>query len=307
MFTTVRTLVLASILLGHIAHAELSPWYITPIVSYHFLDDDGAVDDMASLGLNAGYQFHPNWAVELGASTGRSDSDFGDSVDFLAFQVDGLYLLNPYGNWQPYGVMSLINQRFEADSVRQEVLIAAGIGSYYNFSESFRLRSDIRSAYSEANRLNDGMVNVGFEFRFGANDSTYKPAPVSAPIPAPLPAAVPSHVVTFNFSSESAAIHETDRYKIESIAQYMQQHPQAELILEGDADSSGSESYNLSLSKQRAEAVEKLIEQEYGIAKNRFTIKALGESNPIADNETAAGRIENRRVDIRLRVHHEAK
>lgn len=323
MFTSVRVFALASFFVGNLTQAEeFSDWYVTPTLNYHFFDDDGEVDDMASLGGTVGYQLNQSWAFELGMSFGSSDSIFDEKVDYSRFNLDALYLFNRKGNWQPYGVLSLARQSFKEQDTRSEVIGAAGMGTYYQISDSLRLRSDVRASYSESNNLIDTQVSIGFEWRFGDSPAkkaivipSTKPAVVSsnevaaddAPVVAAAPLAIelPNHIVTFNFSSESTTVHEPHLNKMDEIAQYMKQHPQAILNIEGDADSTGSEAYNLTLSKRRAQALEQLIEQKYGIEKNRITIKALGESNPIADNKTDTGRAENRRVDIRIGVQHD--
>ena len=73
-----------------------------------------------------------------------------------------------------------------------------------------------------------------------------------------------------------------------------------ELTIEGHTDSIGSNQYNIGLSRRRAEAVKaKLI--EFGLPEDRIVgIEAKGEEYPVATNETAEGRLQNRRVEFRL-------
>jgi len=73
-----------------------------------------------------------------------------------------------------------------------------------------------------------------------------------------------------------------------------------ELTIEGHTDSVGSNQYNIGLSRRRAEAVKaKLI--EFGLPEDRIVgIEAKGEEYPVATNETAEGRLQNRRVEFRL-------
>ena len=67
----------------------------------------------------------------------------------------------------------------------------------------------------------------------------------------------------------------------------------------GHTDSVGSDSYNQKLSEQRAKAVcDYLISQ--GVDKARLSYKGYGESEPIATNETEAGRQRNRRVELKI-------
>ena len=69
--------------------------------------------------------------------------------------------------------------------------------------------------------------------------------------------------------------------------------------LEGHTDSTGPEAYNMGLSVRRAEAVKNHL-VENGIDTSRLTTKGFGESNPIAPNDTAKGRAENRRVGFTI-------
>jgi len=67
----------------------------------------------------------------------------------------------------------------------------------------------------------------------------------------------------------------------------------------GHTDSVGSDSYNQSLSERRASSVaEYLLAQ--GVAPNKLTSEGKGESEPVADNETDAGRAKNRRVELHI-------
>jgi OmpA-OmpF porin, OOP family len=68
-------------------------------------------------------------------------------------------------------------------------------------------------------------------------------------------------------------------------------------VLEGHTDSVGSDSYNLKLSQERAEAVQDFLLKN-GLAAASLTARGLGESYPVATNDTAAGRQQNRRVQI---------
>ncbi len=83
---------------------------------------------------------------------------------------------------------------------------------------------------------------------------------------------------------------------LENVAQFLKEHPKAEMTIEGHTDSVGSEEYNLELSKERARSVKDYLVDKFGIDSDRLTTKGYGESRPVADNDTKAGRQENRRV-----------
>lgn len=85
--------------------------------------------------------------------------------------------------------------------------------------------------------------------------------------------------------------------EVKKLAQFLRENPQRNISIEGFTDSQGSEEYNQSLSERRADAVKtELIDN--GIESQRIVSKGFGESYPVADNTTSAGRQMNRRVEV---------
>lgn len=70
--------------------------------------------------------------------------------------------------------------------------------------------------------------------------------------------------------------------------------------IEGHTDASGSEAVNKRLGEQRATAVRDYLYERHKVALSRMAVISLGESQPVADNKTRAGRAQNRRVVIRV-------
>jgi outer membrane protein OmpA-like peptidoglycan-associated protein len=81
------------------------------------------------------------------------------------------------------------------------------------------------------------------------------------------------------------------------LAQFLQNHPDIKVRIEGHTDSTGGDAYNQSLSERRAEAVALALEAR-GIPVQRIQAIGRGKSAPVAGNDTAAGRQQNRRVEI---------
>lgn len=100
-------------------------------------------------------------------------------------------------------------------------------------------------------------------------------------------------------------LFETNRYALSSDAQLklaklsgiIQAHPGLNLAIEGYTDTTGTPDYNLNLSQQRADAVRTFLISQ-GLSADTITSKGLGQADPVADNSTAAGRKQNRRVEI---------
>ena len=101
------------------------------------------------------------------------------------------------------------------------------------------------------------------------------------------------------FATGSAVVQPGLHDELNRIAKVLQQYPQTRILVEGHTDAVGSETSNMELSQRRAEAVKNLLVQK-GVAPSRVSAMAYGETQPIAPNDTAAGRQRNRRVEIKI-------
>lgn len=99
------------------------------------------------------------------------------------------------------------------------------------------------------------------------------------------------------FFPNDATVVESWEPMMDSLAAYLQQNERLEVMLRGYSDNTGTEAYNVGLSRQRAvEVKKKLIAR--GISEFRIEIEAKGTADPIGDNSTYEGRIANNRVAI---------
>ena len=78
----------------------------------------------------------------------------------------------------------------------------------------------------------------------------------------------------------------------------MRDNPSLRVIIEGHTDSVGTDAYNQRLSERRANAVRDYLVRQQGIERSRIDTRGYGESRPVASNTTAAGRAQNRRVEV---------
>lgn len=111
-----------------------------------------------------------------------------------------------------------------------------------------------------------------------------------------------TRVVTLNqpevrFAFDSYDIATVFESQIREFSEHLLSVPASRALLEGHTDWVGPEAYNLTLSRKRAESVKSKM-LEFGVEENRIGIRAYGETRPIADNNTAAGRAQNRRVEL---------
>ncbi|MFH1283429.1 MAG: PorV/PorQ family protein [bacterium] len=101
------------------------------------------------------------------------------------------------------------------------------------------------------------------------------------------------------FSSGKAVLKEMAKASMDEVVKLLQAYPENKVLIEGHTDSIGSAKSNMRLSSKRAWEVYSYFVRN-GINPNRLAPKGLGESNPIASNETSDGRSKNRRVEITI-------
>lgn len=104
---------------------------------------------------------------------------------------------------------------------------------------------------------------------------------------------------TILFDYDKATIRKESYAALQSIADIMKEYPNANFLIEGHTDSRGSDAYNMKLSKERAASVHDYL-VNIGMDDDRLRSEGFGEERPIATNNTAAGRQQNRRVEISL-------
>ena len=108
---------------------------------------------------------------------------------------------------------------------------------------------------------------------------------------------------TVLFDSEKADIKPSAAASLQQItASIGQRYATQQVRVMGFADSRGDKSYNRELSEKRAEAVKSYLVNTGRIAGARVSVEPMGEAQPVASNATAAGRQENRRVEIAVRT-----
>jgi OOP family OmpA-OmpF porin len=100
-----------------------------------------------------------------------------------------------------------------------------------------------------------------------------------------------------NFDFNKATLKPSSYPKLEQMVQILNEYPDYSLSIAGHTDSKGDDDYNLRLSYERAASARKYMVSK-GIPAERIESRGYGETKPIADNKTAAGQAQNRRVDF---------
>lgn len=109
---------------------------------------------------------------------------------------------------------------------------------------------------------------------------------------------------TVNFDFNSAALTTVSKSNLDKLAGVMLQYPDTNINVYGHTDSKGTAEYNLTLSQKRANSVIDYLVSK-GIARTRLNAMGMGEKDPIATNETEAGRAQNRRVEFAITANEE--
>lgn len=98
------------------------------------------------------------------------------------------------------------------------------------------------------------------------------------------------------FSTGSYKLKPEFHSQLKDLAIFLQKTPETLILIEGHTDNVGAESFNITLSKKRAEAIADALIAVFNIAPNRIKTFGYGQERPIASNETEEGRKSNRRV-----------
>ncbi|RKS53107.1 outer membrane protein OmpA-like peptidoglycan-associated protein [Gillisia mitskevichiae] len=120
--------------------------------------------------------------------------------------------------------------------------------------------------------------------------------------------------INVTFDEASGVYFDTEKYNINAksqetlnkLAGIFKEYPNTNVLVEGHTDDTGSDSYNLTLSKNRAQAVTNYMVNN-GLDKGRFDTKWYGEAQPKYDNTTADGRSKNRRVELAIVANEQLK
>ncbi len=316
--------------------------YIDGMLQYSLLDDKRISKDNFGFEGGLGYNFAPNFALEIDYSTGSFKlKDFasgGPSEQLRAGSLDVLYKFLPNSIFRPFilagagELQDRIGANFDANhSWMAEAGVGAltGIGSQSG-STRLQLRTEakyrrefIQSNLYIPNNPSDVVFGVGLQLSFG---NPTPPAPVSAAPPPPPPEPAPAPVVVappppepchapagfkvdanchiieqtvvvraVDFEFNSTQLTAPAQHTLDEVAAALLTQPELHVEVQGHTDSIGTDAYNLGLSQRRADAVRTYLIGK-GLSPAVLTAQGFGKSKPIASNETAEGRAQNRRV-----------
>ena len=195
-----------------------------------------------------------------------------------------------------------------------------GLGLEYKFSEALALRGEVeRYRVNDAvgNRGDADLYSVSLVYKLGRPASAtpaYQPAPpvalppISETMPAPVaevkPAPTPvSEKVSFAaealFDFDQSTLKPQGKAALDQLLGQLTGMDLEVIVTVGHTDAVGSDTYNQKLSLRRAEAVKAYLVSQ-GVETSRVYTEGKGETQPVADNTSAAGRAKNRRVTVEV-------
>lgn len=236
----------------------------------------------------------------------------------------------PAGNWLPYAKLGYANSRGTGGLTGSGNGAHLGLGIEYKFAPHWSATGEYttHSAKSGTNKLNNNNFTVGINYYFDAPAAAPAPAPAPAPVavkeaPKPAPVAAPApapvketwktlledkpvRIEGANFDTNSAKLRSSSFAKLDEVVEFAGKYKDAQLDVTGHTDNRGTKAYNQGLSERRAASVKAYLVKK-GVAASRITTKGYGFEQPVADNKTAEGRAQNRRVEIRSVLKEEKK
>jgi len=272
-------------------------------------------------GLEGGH----NWDVGGFLLGVNGFADFNDKATHNPGSVN--YGSNTYGfdaklglpsrSWLPYAKLGIarVNGTGGASAIGDNDM-HLGLGLEYKFTPSWSIAGEYTTSSGKtgAAKLNNNNFTVGLNYYFGKT-----PVAAAAPvaekkaelrsIPAPAPEPAPNEtwktllenkpvcIEGANFEFDSAKLRNTAIRKLDEVMGFADKYRDAQLKVEGHTDSIGTKDYNQKLSERRAESVKAYLVKK-GVAAERITAMGRGEEQPVADNKTAEGRAQNRRVEV---------
>lgn len=199
-----------------------------------------------------------------------------------------------------------VNPTIEDEALRQQLVeqgrdeALEALASYQEWAEDEDMRNKLQfnvgqvdyrywqgNDYFSTEQPTDQLIHVGLLLYFGTKKINLFPSAAEG-------------AKTFSdvkFFPNDATVVESWEPMMDSLAAYLIQNERLEVMLRGYSDNTGTEAYNVGLSRQRAVEIKKKLTSR-GVSEYRIEIEAKGTADPIGDNNTYEGRIMNNRVAI---------
>ncbi|MCM2680328.1 OmpA family protein [Echinimonas agarilytica] len=298
---------------GHIGHAEMD--------GSHPVDGGNELKRGPFFGGEFGMRPFSNDHIELRFRVEHSQLDVADQKSdesAMWYAADVLYFLNNNYN---YIFIGPHYQDFDSNSQTGAQL---GLGARYHFTPEWAMTGEVQGLYGFDDETTDFMASIGIQYFFGSksvpssfsdddqdgvanhiDDCLHTPAGYSVDNTGCTLFREQAIVekVTVHFENDSAEVPASYYNNVADIADFMKQHPQLNIVVEGHTSLVGSEQYNQRLSERRAEAVKDILIHRYQTDASRVSTMGYGETQPLVEPETSAkDEAENRRIMVEMSV-----
>jgi len=287
--------------------------------NYHHSGPGGAI-----WGIYSGVQFSPSWGWDVGYQYHDELKADATSVNVKTWLIESALRYDWYlqDNLSLYGRLGVAYWDMEKAQPSLDNLDSTGfsplgeVGARYNLTPSLSLSAGYQ--YIDGiGKSNTGkydshaaMISLAYTFGRKVQSAPIETTPGVENTPEPRKAVIDSKsqpkVWTFSektieggFGFDSVTLSDNFVQSLGEVASVLKAHPQARAVLVGYADSTGTESYNQTLSERRAQAVALQL-VDLGVNQEQLKWRGEGDSNPIADNATEEGRAQNRRVEVTI-------
>jgi OOP family OmpA-OmpF porin len=314
-------------------------------VAHWYFASDRRLQNMNTPWAGLEWALNDNWAAEISFAQDDANDETSPGSDTEVTLANlgmkyygGSYIVNDSHQGtrlRPYAVLGA--GYFSMDANRpggekeEDTTVNAGLGVRWMLTSRFSASLDARSIYNVDKSNNDTIAYLGLNYYLGNVTPAAIPQPTSCPdedgdgvcdefdaclgtppntrvdsTGCPLPVAqVASIKLKVNFAFDSDVVQEKYFTDLGELAKFLKRFDQVDVSIDGYTDSVGDATYNQQLSQRRSQAVVDMLVNTYGIEASRLQAVGFGESDPVASNDTAEGRAENRRVMASLEVEFE--
>ncbi|WP_199459161.1 OmpA family protein [Vibrio owensii] len=303
----------AAVVAGGLINSAQAEMYIGGKVGMTTLDDacylnSPCDDDAFGAGMHIGYDFTDIIGLEYGVDyLGNYEANFKSGANVNTIDGDLWALtLAPKFNWHlndTWNLFAKVGGAYMISGDEKDIVPTGSLGAEYTIDRNWSVRAEYQRYQDISDDVLDDMdanfFGIGVNYKFAA-------APVVAAVvteevmeeePVMMTKTHKEEYGTGTFEFDSATLTDSVSERLDNFVNFLNEYPQAQVEITGYTDSSGPAAYNQKLSERRAQSVADYLIAA-GIDADRFTVKGMGEENPVADNSTHEGREKNRRVEV---------
>ncbi|MCE7565966.1 OmpA family protein [Aliivibrio fischeri] len=298
-------------------------FFIGGSLGYQLADDDNysySDPGAPSFGISTGVQFNNDWRWDIGYQHSDTFEARQNNIELTPrwFETALRYDWELQKNYKAYARLGVAYWDVDKEIKGMETRSTQGISPLGEVGVSYALTPniDIEGGFKYINEIGDKytgrydnnsfVINLNYKFinekkvvqvvKKESKPLPPKPVVPVKPVKKTITTNEESYVTYFAFASSKV---NTGSLELKKVLDTLNKYPQSRLILTGNTDSIGSYAANQRLSQKRADSVARFF-TDRGISISRITIRADGETNPVASNITAEGRSQNLRVDMNI-------